>query len=136
VIDKTAPGIDITGIENDAMYNETEREITVAVSDNYAVSKAELIIDGEVVEEYGSDVIEENDGRLTYTLKESEDWTTISAAAYDAAGNASSVDEYKVFLTTGLLHRLRNSGIVIPVSITGIIALIIAAFLTKKAVLR
>ena len=131
VVDMTAPGVVITGIENNTMYNETSRDIVLSVTDNYAADRAELIIDGEVVKEFDAQALEEADNKPVYTIKEGKDWVRISAKAYDAAGNEAESDTYRVFLTTSLFQRLKNSR-ALPVSGIIILAAVLAAIIFRR----
>ena len=111
VIDRTAPLAAITGIEDGEIYNSANREFTVICSDNRALAKVELMLDGKVVETYEGSRLEEMEGKIPYTLERSGNWQSVSAAAYDAAGNVSDADAVKVLVTTDLMTRVLNSGL-------------------------
>lgn len=86
IIDKTAPTVVITGIENEGQYRTNERDITIAAADNAAMKQVEVYVDDNV-EEFDAKTIKEQKGELPYTLTSSSDWQEIKAVAVDMAGN-------------------------------------------------
>ena len=92
VIDKTAPTVVITGIEDGGQYRSDTRDITVSVADNVAMEKVDVYTnDGnkETTEPYDEDMIQSQNGELAYTLTSSSDWQEIKAVAVDKAGNVT-----------------------------------------------
>lgn len=92
IIDKTAPTVVITGIEDGGQYRSDTRDITVAVSDNVATGKVDIyknIGTEESAETYEEDVINKVNGELSYTITSSSDWQDIKAVAVDKAGNVT-----------------------------------------------
>ena len=126
VVDRTAPGIVITGIEDGGIYNEKSREVTVAVSDDRAAGKVEVFVDGEKKAEFTEEEIRKNEGKLPYTVEETGDWTVLSAKAVDKAGNEASSQEYRILMTTSLFKRIINSGAA-PIAFPVILLILIAA---------
>ena len=132
IVDRTSPGIVITGIENGEVYNEKERTFTVAVSDDHAARSVNIFVDGEKVKEFNEEEIRSGEGKLSYTLQESGNWVSIFADAADKAGNTASTQEYRVLLTTNLFRRIVNSGAA-PFGIPILLLLLAAAgFAAKK----
>ena len=91
VIDKTAPTVVITGIEDDGQYRTNERDITIATADNVAMDRVEFYVDDseKPVESYNAQTILRQKGELPYTLTSSSDWQEIKAVAIDKAGNVT-----------------------------------------------
>ena len=108
-IDRTPPGAVITGIEDGKLYEEESREMTVVVSDNMAMGRLSILIDGKERVSFDAEEIAEAEGRLPYTLTGAGNWQEVSLSFEDAAGNKGTADSCRVLLTTDwaarLLHR-------------------------------
>lgn len=92
VIDKTAPTVVITGIEDGGQYRSDTRDITVSVADNVAMEKVDIFTNNgnkETSELYDEDMIRSQNGELSYTITSSSDWQEIKAVAVDKAGNVT-----------------------------------------------
>ncbi len=143
VIDKTAPTVVITGIEDDGQYRTNERDITIAAEDNVAMDRVEVYVndDKKPIETYDAKMIREQKGDLPYTLKSSSDWQDIKAVAVDMAGNVadtaraegSKQEKWMSVLVTSnvLVQFYRNTPLVIGtgivlVGLAGIFFLIFA----------
>jgi hypothetical protein len=101
-LDKTAPDILISGVENGAQYRENSREITLDVQDNISLSEVEVHLDGEVLV-YSAAEVYEQDGRICLKAAGANHWQTLSVTARDAAGNQCTSDEIRFLLTPDLL---------------------------------
>lgn len=89
VIDKTAPTVVITGVEDDGQYRTNERDIMVSAADNVAVDLVEVYVDDaeKPAESYDTKTIQNQKGELPYTLTSSSDWQKVKVVAVDMAGN-------------------------------------------------
>lgn len=101
VMDRTAPSILLSGLEDGGQYRENSREITLDIQDNVRMSEVEVKING-VVSAYSASEVQEQDGRITLMVQSMNQWQTISVAAFDAAGNQSE-EEVWFLLTPDLL---------------------------------
>lgn len=129
IIDKTNPSSVVTGVENGEIYNAVDREIGISVSDNVLVSEVELLVNGKVAKVYSENEIQESNGNLKYTLKDSKSWQVIQLKTRDAAGNEATSEETKVLITPDLATRTLNS---LWMKLTGlgfIVTLILAGIL-------
>ena len=123
VVDKTAPTVVVTGIEEDS-YRADTRDMTINVADNTAVETVEVLIDGAVVEEYTQEQIEQVNGALTYTIGNSNNRQDIQVVAVDLAGNEGTSDEQAVLITSNLFIQYINNT---PLLIGSIAAVVIIA---------
>ena len=123
VVDKTAPTVVVTGIEAGA-YREDSRDMTINVADNTAVEKVEVLINGDVKEEYSQKEIEQKNGELTYTIGNDNDSQDVLVVATDLAGNEGSSDEQSVLVTANLFVQFINNT---PLLIGTIVALVAIA---------
>ena len=109
VIDQTPPSVVITGVEDDAVYDQTSRKITFKVSDDQAVGELTIYVDGKEVAKYSAKQLIKMDGKVEYELKEAGKWQTVTAKVTDAAGNKGKEDSVRVLVTTNSLLRMFNS---------------------------
>ena len=109
VIDQTPPSVVITGVEDDAVYDQTSRKITFKVSDDQAVGELTIYVDGKEVAKYSAKQLIKMDGEVEYELKEAGKWQTVTAKVTDAAGNEGKEDSVRVLVTTNSLLRMFNN---------------------------
>lgn len=122
VVDKTAPTVVVTGIEEDS-YRADTRDMTINVADNTAVATVEVLIDGAVVEEYTQEQIEKVNGALTYTIGNSNNSQDIRVVAVDLAGNEGASDDREVLITSNLFIQYINNTPLFVGSIIGVIVI-------------
>ena len=134
LVDRTAPGAVITGVEDGGIYNAKERVITVVVNDNVQVGSLELYVGDKLAASFSGKEIGEAGGKVEYTLSEDSKWQEIYAVAYDEAGNEIMTDKIRVLLTTSSGARFIGSrtakGIAGAVAAAG--AGLIAVIAAKK----
>lgn len=138
VIDKTPPTVVITGIEENS-YRADSRDMTVNLSDNTAVKKLDIQINGESVATYDQKEIEKAGGQISYAIESVNSKQNIKAVAVDMANNETVSEEHTVLVTTNLLIQYINNTPVFVGSIIVIVAGVGAAvyffvFKRKKAV--
>ena len=85
-VDMTAPSIVTAGIKENEVYKETSHSFNYDVSDNMAIDKFVVYVDGKAVKTYDQDSIEKGED-MSLTLPESDDAYTITMIAEDLAGN-------------------------------------------------
>ncbi len=136
VIDKTAPSVVITGIEDQGQYRVDEREIKVSVADNVAMETVEVYVNGEMKEKpYTAEQILKYKGELPYTLKSSSDWQDVKAVAVDAAGNITDTSIGKTGKEDGVISVMVTSSWILqyyrntPLFIGSLVGLAAIAFL-------
>lgn len=132
IVDRTPPSAAITGIEDGETYYSTDRDMEVRAMDDRALAKVDVIVDGKVLESYNSKTMEEMNGVIPFKIAESDNWKTVSAIAYDAAGNASKESPVRILVTTKKAAQFMHgpAPIIFGCLLAGLIAL--AAFMAKK----
>ncbi len=127
VIDKTAPTVVVTGIEEDT-YRANHRDISIAVSDNVEVGTLDIYIDGETqtAEPIKAEEIKENKGQIPFSIGASNHWQNVKAVAVDAAGNRAETEEIRVLVTPNIFYQILLNT---PVLIGTIVVLILAVAL-------
>lgn len=122
VIDKTKPTVVITGIEAGGQYRAAERDISIAVTDNVAMTDVDVRIDDKSIGNFDAVAIMEQDGKLPVTLGSDTNWQYVTAVATDAAGNVAETSEYGVLITTNVLIQYYRNTPVFVGSLVGVAA--------------
>lgn len=123
VIDKTPPTVVITGIE-ESSYRADSRDMSVNVSDNTAVKRLDIMVDGKSIATYSQEDVKEAGGKIVYTLNSSNSKQKVKAVAVDMADNEANSDNHNILITTNLFIQYINNK---PLFIGSIIALVLIA---------
>lgn len=97
-VDKTKPSVLVTGVENNTQYRADSKEVTLDVEDNIRVSNVEVILNGEVIT-YTNAQIAQMNGKMTFSIGSANQWQTLKAVVYDAAGNVAEIKEISFLIT-------------------------------------
>lgn len=126
VIDKTAPSVVITGVENGEQYRADSRDMTVNVADNMAMGTVDVYLGDDITptKSYKASEIERNGGALTYTIGNADEFQDVRAVARDAAGNEAETEGISVLVTSNLLIQYVNNT---PLLVGSIIVLLVIA---------
>ena len=85
-VDKTAPTVVVSGVEDGGQYRSAKRIMTVDAKDNLSLAEVEISIDGKNTV-YEAEELYETDGIISVDIGRSNKWQTIEIKARDAAGN-------------------------------------------------
>lgn len=85
-VDKTAPSIVVTGLEENGIYAQRELTFHMDIQDNMCLQDAHLLIDGKEVKIYDQ---EELDTVISYKLLENDEPVNITIEATDIVGNTT-----------------------------------------------
>ena len=110
-VDKTAPTMVVTNLEDGGHYTEDTHEFTLNVKDNILLAYVELYMDGELVHTYEGDELMAANGELHITINGSRHQQTVELVSYDKVGNSSKevydpdtnqrmTAQYKVLVTS------------------------------------
>lgn len=112
-VDKTAPTVVVSGVENEGQYRSAERTMTIDAKDNLMLSEVTVDANGEKTT-YDARTLAENDGVISVDLRQSNQWQTIRVTAKDAAGNILGSEEERT--ENGVV--LTADGLMVTVLIT------------------
>ncbi len=90
-IDKSAPFILLTGIEENGIYKEAERKVILECRDNLALQEVTVWLNGE-------EMLKNMEEEQEMTLKQKQDWQTIRIVATDKAGNQKDTGEINFWI--------------------------------------
>lgn len=111
-VDKTAPTVVVSGVENDAQYRSAEKTMTVDAKDNLALTKVAINIDGTETVYEGEELMKDN-GVIEAAIASANRWQSIEITAEDAAGNVLGQSEQKLEGEPVVLRILVTPNIVI-----------------------
>lgn len=111
-VDKTAPTVVVSGVENDAQYRLAEKTMTVDAKDNLALTKVAINIDGTEKVYEGEELMKDN-GVIEASIASANHWQSIEITAEDAAGNVLGQSEQKLEGEPVVLRILVTLNIVI-----------------------
>lgn len=120
VVDKTAPSILLSGLEDGGQYRENSREITLDIQDNVRMAEVKVKINGATATYHPSEVLE-RDGRITLMAGSANRWQTIRVTAFDAAGNQRETEKLRFLLTPDLLVQFLMDRMLVCRSMAGLI---------------
>lgn len=104
-VDKTAPSILLSGIEDGGQYREEGREITLDVEDNLCLLEVKAKINGIPSTYYASEILEAG-GRVRLMAGSSHRWQNLQVTARDAAGNQTVSGPRRFLITPNLLVQV------------------------------
>lgn len=130
VIDKTAPTLIITGVEENGKYREDQRAVLVRYEDNSYIDNLKLYVNDQLFREYDSKTLAEAGGELNdYVAQASASRQSIRVEATDAAGNEGKTEISRFLLTKNFFIQYVNNTPLLIGTILGIAALGIGLFL-------
>lgn len=101
-VDKTAPSIVTSGIEEEGVYEEEKHDFIINVSDNMGFESLVVYVGQDELEElvsFTEEDIEAQGGTLTISLSELDKYQNVMILATDVAGNQSERDFNNVLVS-------------------------------------
>ena len=85
-VDKTAPTVVVSGVEDGGQYRASNRSMTVDAKDNIALKEVSITIDGEK-KTYRDEELRDLNGVIKTQINSANKWQSLEITAQDAAGN-------------------------------------------------
>lgn len=101
-VDRTAPSILVSGVEDKGQYRDNSREITLDIQDNVRLREVQILVDGKK-RIYTEAELEEMNDKITILADSANHWQTFQAIAVDAAGNRQKTKTMDFLVTPNLL---------------------------------
>lgn len=125
VVDKTAPSILISGLEDNGQYQESSRDVILDVEDNILLAEVRVVLNGaETV--YTASQLAQTGGRLQLTADSANHWQTLRVTATDAAGNIQVSDGIRFLLTTNPVVQVYRNPMMFWIGLVLVILLLTA----------
>jgi hypothetical protein len=136
VIDKTAPTIVLTGVEEGGRYSEESRTALIDIQDNTIIDGVDVYLNGNAnpIASYSNEEIKAGNGKIQYSMQSSNETQELAIVAHDVAGNISErVSVADVFISAS---NIMIFGLSVPKTFllgggisVGLIIVIVAAVL-------
>ena len=127
-VDKSAPSIVISGIEQNGRYRANSQEIMVDVQDNLALEKMTVIINDKT-ENYDMKTLNALSGKIKVTAVSQNDWQTLQVSAKDRAGNEIISEKITFLVTPNLLVQFYHQKPLFYGSLTGVFVIVVGVSL-------
>lgn len=111
-VDKTAPDIRISGVEQNGRYREAKRRILMDIQENIRLKLVEVKINGKETVYTGAE-LERCGGRIELWAEGSGNWQKLSVTAKDEAGNIGKTGEICFLLTPNLVIQFLHSDFLV-----------------------
>ena len=140
VVDKTAPVVNIAGIENNALYEENSKDVTVVCEDSYIDANSLVIkLDDKTLKEGKDYTVEKDVASISAKIKvnATSDITAqnVKVSVKDMAQNSGDGSVENFTLSATLLMRFFANPVLVIISavlFVGIIALVIFIVAKKR----
>lgn len=107
-VDKTAPSIVVSGMEEQGVYNTEELTVRADIKDNMSLACVAIYDGDTMVEDYDADALVENMGEISFRIGEEKGRRDIRIVALDSAGNAQEQIYGEVTVTTAVTRISDN----------------------------
>ena len=108
-VDKTAPSVVVSGIEQNGFYNTKQLTVRADMKDNMGLGYAAVYDGDRLLQEYDADALTEKFGEITFSLVEERETRDIRIIAQDLAGNVQEQLYEKVTVTTDISRIADNT---------------------------
>ena len=128
-VDKTAPTVVVSGVEDGGSYRSAERTMTVDAKDNLALHEVVVSVD-ETDTTYGEEELTETDGVIDVPIASANYFQQITVTASDSAGNIQTMvsngteqkESLSVLVTSNIMVQYYRNKPLFCGSIIGIAA--------------
>ncbi len=128
-VDRTAPSVLISGVEDGGRYMESSRQVTLDIQDNLRLEDVKVTINGEE-QVYSARDMAERDGKLILVAESAGNWQKLEVTARDAAGNIQSTGEVYFLVTpNAFIQFFMNPALFLGASV------LVPAFIGGAAIL-
>ena len=118
-LDRTAPVLVVSNLEDGGKYNEETHRFTISARDNISLDKVAVYLDGECIHTYEKEELETTNGKLDVGIPESGQYQKVTLEAFDKAGNVcreiydaqtdTVISAYRILVTTNRLIQILHS---------------------------
>ena len=109
VLDTTSPSIVVAGIKDECVVEADSCDVSVNVTDNMAVADMKIMLNGKVVNEYGTDELTENGGTCQFTIMQQNSYQTLEIVSHDVAGNETKTEINQILVCEKATEVLSES---------------------------
>lgn len=134
VMDKTAPVVILSGVENRKQYMAEERLVTLDVKDNLGLALVKIYLNDRQVpfQTCSAEEIAEKGGIITMNLESYGGRQSLFVVAEDFAGNSSEIAAENFLITPNVLIQFINNTPLIIGTMAGVLFAVMAFWLFLK----
>lgn len=91
LLDKTAPSVIVSGIEDAGIYEEESHDFSINATDTIGVSDMKVYLNGEKLASYTASELNENGGTTVLTIPTMDDYQQVIIECSDVSGNVTKL---------------------------------------------
>ena len=128
VVDTTPPEIIISGIEDNGVYNDTSKRVSLDIRDLSGVETIKVFLNGKEVEYV------EDSGLYYVTVAESDNPQTLEVKVVDKAGNEATakIANFKISSEKLVEHQSKKWASIVIGGLSGVAAVLVGILLARK----
>ena len=131
-VDKTAPSIVLSGVEEQGSYREKRRQILLDVQDNLGLREVQVHLGDQTLSYSGQELLE-TDGRASFYAESAGDWQELTVEAVDQAGNRAGTEPIRFLVTPSIWMQIfRNRRLMMTAVSLSLAGLLAAGLLLRK----
>ncbi|MDC7280695.1 Ig-like domain-containing protein [Butyrivibrio fibrisolvens] len=92
LLDKTAPSVIVSGLEDGGIYEEESHDFSVNVTDTIGVTDMKVYLNDEKLASFTAAELNENGGTEVLTIPTKDDYQKVTIQSTDVAGNVTKVE--------------------------------------------
>ena len=91
LLDKTAPSVIVSGLEDGGIYEEESHDFSVNAADTIGVTDMNVYLNDEKLASFTADELNENGGTAVLTIPSKDDYQKVTIKCTDVAGNVTNL---------------------------------------------
>lgn len=91
LLDKTAPSVIVSGMEEGGIYEEDSHDFSINAADTIGVKTMTVYLNDEKLESYSASELSENGGTVVLTVPSKDDYQKVTIECSDVAGNETKL---------------------------------------------
>ena len=91
LLDKTAPSVIVSGLEDGGIYEEDSHDFSVNAADTIGVTDMKVYLNDEKLASYTAEELNENGGTAVLTIPSKDDYQKVTIQCTDVAGNVTNL---------------------------------------------
>jgi hypothetical protein len=92
LLDKTAPSVIVSGLEDGGIYEEDSHDFSVNAADTIGVTDMKIYLNDEKLSSYTADELNNNGGTAVLTIPSKDDYQKVTIKCTDVAGNVTKLE--------------------------------------------
>ncbi|WP_176761913.1 Ig-like domain repeat protein [Pseudobutyrivibrio sp. YE44] len=99
LLDKNAPSVVVSGLENGGIYEEDSHDFSVNAADTIGVTEMKVYLNDEQLASYSADELAANGGTAVLTIPSKDDYQKVTIKCTDVAGNVTNLEYNNILVS-------------------------------------